>query len=41
LRNGLAVWRGRTAAELDPLLKQMSLTTLFFVVTFGLGHLLA
>lgn len=41
LRHGLAVWRGRTAAELDPLLKQMSLTTLVFVLTFGIGHLLA
>lgn len=41
LRNGLAVWRSYSAAELDPLLKQMSLTTLVFVITFGLGHLLA
>lgn len=41
LKNGVAVWRGRTAAELDPLLKQMSLTTLLFVITFGVGHLLA
>ncbi len=36
--NGLAVWRARTSAELDPLLKQMSLTTLVFVVTFGVGQ---
>ena len=35
--NGLAVWRARTPAELDPLLKKMSLTTLVFVVTFGVG----
>lgn len=41
LRNGLAVWRSYTPHELDPLLKQMSLTTLIFVITFGLGHLLA
>lgn len=41
LRNGLAVWRSHRPAELDPLLKQMSLTTLLFVLTFGLGHLLA
>lgn len=41
LRNGLAVWRSYTAAELDPLLKQMSLSTLLFVITFGLGHILA
>lgn len=40
-RNGLAVWRRHTPEELDPLLKQMSLSTLLFVVTFGLGHLLA
>ena len=40
LRNGLAVWRAQTAAELDPLLKQMSLTTLFFVLTFGAGQLI-
>ncbi|MDT8305844.1 MAG: 1,4-dihydroxy-2-naphthoate octaprenyltransferase, partial [Anaerolineae bacterium] len=41
LRNGLAVGRSYTAAELDPLLKQMSLTTLLFVITFSLGHMLA
>lgn len=40
VRNGLAVWHGRTAAELDPLLRQMSLTTLLFVLTFGFGQLL-
>lgn len=40
LRNGLTVWRARTAAALDPMLKQMSLTTLFFVLTFGVGQLL-
>jgi 1,4-dihydroxy-2-naphthoate octaprenyltransferase len=41
VRNGLAVWRGHTAEELDPLLRQMSLTTLVFVLAFGLGQLLA
>ena len=41
VRNGTAVWRRRTAEELDPLLKQMSLSTLLFVITFGVGHLLA
>ncbi len=41
VRNGLAVWRSATPAELDPLLKQMSLSTLLFVITFALGHLLA
>lgn len=39
IRNGLAVWRAQTPAELDPLLKQMSLTTLVFVVLFGVGGL--
>lgn len=41
VRNGLAVWRSHAPHELDPLLKQMSLTTLLFVISFGLGHLLA
>jgi len=39
-RNALAVKRKRTAPELDPFLKQMALTTLLFVLTFGLGQLL-
>lgn len=38
VRNGLAVWRTRSSEALDPLLKQMSLSTLFFVLTFGLGQ---
>jgi len=41
LRNGVLVWRGQSAAELDPLLKQMSLTTLVFVISFGAGQILA
>ncbi|SDJ92287.1 1,4-dihydroxy-2-naphthoate octaprenyltransferase [Catalinimonas alkaloidigena] len=41
VRNGVAVWQRQRAAELDPLLKQMALSTLLFVVTFGLGQLLA
>ncbi|MCB0017650.1 MAG: 1,4-dihydroxy-2-naphthoate polyprenyltransferase [Anaerolineales bacterium] len=41
LRNGLAVTRGETAAELDPYLKQMSLSTLAFVILLGLGQLLS
>lgn len=41
LQNGLSVWRGRGSQELDPLLKQMSVATLLFAITFGLGHLLA
>jgi 1,4-dihydroxy-2-naphthoate octaprenyltransferase len=40
LRNAVAVKRNRTAAGLDPYLKQMALTTLLFVLTFGLGQLL-
>lgn len=37
IRNGLAVARLRKAAELDPYLKQMALSTLLFVVLFGIG----
>ncbi len=40
IRNGRAVQHRRTAAELDPYLKQMALTTLLYVVTFGVGLLL-
>ena len=38
--NAVRVWRGRGAAELDPLLKQMSITTLVFTLLFGLGLVL-
>jgi 1,4-dihydroxy-2-naphthoate polyprenyltransferase len=38
--NGRAVKNRKTALELDPYLKQMAITTLLFVVTFGLGLLL-
>ncbi len=37
VRNGLAVSRLRKASELDPYLKQMALSTLLFVVLFGIG----
>ncbi|WP_373511301.1 1,4-dihydroxy-2-naphthoate polyprenyltransferase [Persicitalea sp.] len=37
IRNGLAVSRLKKAAELDPFLKQMALSTLLFVVLFGVG----
>ncbi|GAB3173893.1 1,4-dihydroxy-2-naphthoate polyprenyltransferase [Telluribacter humicola] len=37
IRNGLAVSRLRRASELDPYLKQMALSTLLFVVLFGIG----
>jgi len=36
LRNGLAVSR-KPSAELDPYLKQMALSTLLFVILFGVG----
>ncbi|MBD0256431.1 MAG: 1,4-dihydroxy-2-naphthoate polyprenyltransferase [Cytophagales bacterium] len=39
-RNALAVKRNRNAVDLDPYLKQMALTTLLFVLTFGLGQLI-
>lgn len=39
IRNGVAVAR-TPSAQLDPYLKQMSLTSLFFVLTFGIGQLL-
>ncbi|GHB60796.1 1,4-dihydroxy-2-naphthoate polyprenyltransferase [Persicitalea jodogahamensis] len=38
--NGLAVSRLKKAAQLDPYLKQMALSTLLFVVLFGAGLLL-
>lgn len=41
IKNALAVQRKSTAAALDPYLKQMALTTLLFVLLFGLGQLIA
>ena len=38
--NGKAVYEKREAAELDPYLKQMALTTLLFVITFGIGQII-
>nr|WP_255709968.1 1,4-dihydroxy-2-naphthoate polyprenyltransferase [Pontibacter harenae] len=38
--NGVSVWRKRTSVELDPYLKQMAITTLLFVLLFGIGQLL-
>jgi len=38
--NGVNVWRKQTSKELDPYLKQMALTTLLFVLLFGLGQVL-
>ncbi|GAA4835077.1 1,4-dihydroxy-2-naphthoate polyprenyltransferase [Algivirga pacifica] len=39
--NGRAVQTKEKAAELDPYLKQMALTSLVFMLVFGLGHVLA
>jgi 1,4-dihydroxy-2-naphthoate octaprenyltransferase len=40
IRNGLVVQRSQHPAELDPMLKQLSLSTLLFVLLFGVGQLL-
>ncbi|WP_017731776.1 1,4-dihydroxy-2-naphthoate polyprenyltransferase [Nafulsella turpanensis] len=39
--NAKAVKEKETASALDPYLKQMALATLAYVITFGIGHLLA
>jgi 1,4-dihydroxy-2-naphthoate polyprenyltransferase len=39
-KNARGVWQKQKAAELDPYLKQMALTTLFFILTFGIGQLI-
>ncbi|MEN7548987.1 1,4-dihydroxy-2-naphthoate polyprenyltransferase [Rapidithrix thailandica] len=39
-RNASAVRQFKQPAQLDPFLKQMALTTLLFVLTFGLGQML-
>jgi 1,4-dihydroxy-2-naphthoate octaprenyltransferase len=43
VRNGTAVAHSQPATpmQLNPWLKQMSLSTLAFVILFSLGHLLA
>jgi len=38
--NALQVWRRQEAMQLDPLLKQMALSTLVFTLLFGLGQVL-
>ncbi len=38
LVNAINVWRKQTSAELDPFLKQMAMTTLLFVLLFGIGQ---
>jgi 1,4-dihydroxy-2-naphthoate octaprenyltransferase len=40
IRNGLAVSRITESSQLDPYLKQLALSTLLFVLTFGLGLLI-
>jgi len=40
IKNGLAITRLKKASELDPYLKQMALSTLLFVILFGLGIVL-
>ncbi|NHZ71702.1 MAG: 1,4-dihydroxy-2-naphthoate polyprenyltransferase [Aquificales bacterium] len=39
-RNGTAVWRTYDPLKLNPMLKQLSLSTLVFVFTFGIGQIL-
>lgn len=41
LMNGLKVYKLSTPEALDPYLKQMAMTTLLFVITFGVGLILA
>ena len=38
--NAKAVYQKNNPSELDPYLKQMALTTLLFVITFGIGQIL-
>lgn len=38
--NGLQVWQRQESMRLDPLLKQMALSTLVFTVLFGIGQVL-
>ncbi|SIT86337.1 1,4-dihydroxy-2-naphthoate prenyltransferase [Pontibacter indicus] len=40
ISNGVNVWRKQTSAELDPYLKQMAITTMLFVLLFGIGQVL-
>ncbi|TLU99255.1 1,4-dihydroxy-2-naphthoate polyprenyltransferase [Dyadobacter luticola] len=40
IKNGLAITRLTNASELDPYLKQMALSTLLFVILFGIGIVL-
>jgi 1,4-dihydroxy-2-naphthoate octaprenyltransferase len=40
IKNGMGISRHVSAKEIDPYLKQMALTTLVFIVTFGVGILI-
>ena len=40
LFNGMKVSKTKESSQLDPYLKQMALSTLLFIVTFGIGNLL-
>ncbi|PID86030.1 MAG: 1,4-dihydroxy-2-naphthoate octaprenyltransferase [Chloroflexi bacterium] len=40
IRNGTAVWRTHDPLKLNPMLKQLSLSTLVLVATFGIGQIL-
>jgi 1,4-dihydroxy-2-naphthoate octaprenyltransferase len=40
-QNGLAIARKNKPSEIDPYLKKMALTTLLFVLSFGIGQLLS
>jgi 1,4-dihydroxy-2-naphthoate octaprenyltransferase len=40
VRNGTAVWRTYDPLKLNPMLKQLSLSTLVFVFTFGIGQII-
>jgi len=38
--NGINIWRRKEPKTIDPLLKQMSISTLVFSILFSIGHLL-
>ena len=38
--NAVKLWRGRSAADIDPLLKHMSISTLVFTLLFSLGQVI-
>jgi 1,4-dihydroxy-2-naphthoate octaprenyltransferase len=40
LLNGIRLWQRQEAREIDPLLKQMSITTLIFTLLFGIGQMI-